>query len=45
MTRSGFTPKKACDHSAKSASFPGSIDPTSCANPCAIAGLMVYLAT
>ena len=42
---SGFTPNIAGFHSTRSASLPGSIDPTSCAMPCVIAGLMVYLAT
>ena len=42
---SGFTPKKAGFQSTRSASLPGSIEPTSWAIPWAIAGLMVYLAT
>ena len=40
----GFTPKNAGFHSTMSASLPSSIEPTSCEMPCAIAGLMVYLA-
>src|SRR5580692_2465888 len=42
---SGFTPNIDGFHSTKSASFPGSIDPTSCEIPCVIAGLIVYFAT
>ena len=41
----GLTPKNAGFHSTRSASLPGSIEPTSWAMPCAIAGLIVYLAT
>ena len=44
ITRSGFTPKNAGDHSTRSASLPTSIEPTSSAMPCAMAGLMVYFA-
>ena len=44
ITRLGLTPKKAGRHSTRSASLPGSIEPTSCAMPWVIAGLMVYLA-
>src|ERR1700761_6520038 len=44
MMHSGLTPKKAGDHSTRSASFPFSTDPISFETPCAIAGLMVYLA-
>ena len=43
-TRSGLTPKNAGDHTTRSASLPGSIEPTCWEIPCAIAGLMVYLA-
>ncbi len=42
---SGFTPKNAGLHSTRSASFPGSIEPISAANPCVMAGLIVYFAT
>src|SRR5579859_7752023 len=42
---SGFTPKKAGFQSTRSASLPGSMDPTCAAMPCVMAGLMVYLAT
>ena len=41
-TISGFTPKKAGFHSTRSANLPTSTEPTSCAMPCAIAGLIVY---
>ena len=44
-TKSGFTPKNIGDHSTRSASLPGSTEPTSCDKPCAMAGLIVYLAT
>src|SRR3974390_535473 len=44
MTQSGLTPKKAGDHSTRSASLPFSTEPISFETPCAIAGLMVYLA-
>jgi hypothetical protein len=44
-TISGFTPKKAGDHSTRSARLPTSIEPISCEMPCAMAGLMVYFAT
>jgi hypothetical protein len=44
MMSSGFTPKKAGFHNTRSASLPGSTEPTRCAMPCAMAGLMVYLA-
>jgi len=40
----GFTPKNAGFHSTRSATFPASIEPTACAMPCAIAGLIVYFA-
>ena len=43
-TSSGFAPKNAGRHSTRSASLPGSMEPTSCASPCAMAGLIVYLA-
>ena len=43
-TSDGFTPKNAGFHSTRSASLPGSTEPTTCAIPCAIAGLIVYLA-
>src|SRR5215468_8066502 len=42
---SGLTPNIEGFHSTRSASLPGSIEPTSPAIPCVIAGLMVYLAT
>ena len=41
---SGFTPKKAGFHSTRSARLPISSEPSSCATPWAMAGLMVYLA-
>ncbi len=41
----GLTPKNAGRHSTRSASLPGSIEPTSCAMPWASAGLIVYFAT
>ena len=44
ITSSGLTPKKAGLHSTRSASLPTSTDPTSCAMPCAMAGLIVYFA-
>src|SRR5258708_7553377 len=44
MMHSGLTPKKAGDHSTRSASFPFSTEPISFETPWAIAGLMVYLA-
>src|ERR1700753_2759221 len=44
MMHSGFTPKNAGDHSTRSASLPFSTEPISFETPCAIAGLMVYLA-
>ena len=40
----GLVPKNAGFQSTRSAIFPTSTDPTSCAIPCAIAGLMVYFA-
>ncbi len=45
ITISGFTPKNAGLHSTRSASLPGSMEPTSLAIPCVMAGLMVYFAT
>ena len=45
ITIAGFTPKKAGFHRHRSASLPGSTDPTSWAMPWASAGLMVYFAT
>src|ERR1700746_1817884 len=45
MMQSGLTPKNAGDHSTRSASLPFSTEPISFDTPCAIAGLMVYLAT
>src|SRR5579871_1335954 len=45
ITISGFTPNMAGFQSTRSASLPGSIDPTSWAMPWVTAGLMVYLAT
>jgi hypothetical protein len=44
MTMSGFTPKNAGDQRTRSASLPASIDPMWRETPCAIAGLIVYLA-
>ena len=44
MISAGFTPKKAGFHSTRSASLPTSTEPTSCAMPWAMAGLIVYLA-
>jgi hypothetical protein len=44
MTMSGFTPKKAGDHRTRSASLPFSTEPMCFETPCAIAGLIVYLA-
>jgi hypothetical protein len=44
MIAAGLAPKKAGFHSTRSASLPGVIDPTSCAMPWVIAGLIVYLA-
>src|SRR5579863_7931700 len=45
MMQSGLTPKKAGDQITRSASLPFSTDPISFATPCAMAGLIVYLAT
>src|SRR3954470_17056441 len=44
ITISGLAPKNAGRHSARSASFPGSIEPMQWDIPCARAGLIVYLA-
>src|ERR1700693_267866 len=44
MMQSGLTPKNAGDHSTRSAILPFSTEPISFETPCAIAGLMVYLA-
>src|SRR6185295_13627600 len=44
-TSSGLTPKNAGFQTTRSASLPGSMDPTSAAMPWEIAGLIVYLAT
>src|SRR5207237_452299 len=44
ITSDGLTPKKAGFQRRRSASLPRSIEPTSCAMPCVIAGLIVYLA-
>ena len=41
----GLVAKKCGFHSTRSASFPTSTEPTSCATPWVIAGLIVYLAT
>ena len=41
----GLTPKKAGFHTTRSAHLPGSMLPTSWLMPCAMAGLIVYLAT
>jgi hypothetical protein len=41
---SGFTPKKAGDHSTRSARLPTSTEPIMLGMPCAMAGLIVYLA-
>lgn len=40
----GLAPKKAGFQNTRSASLPTSIEPTVCAMPCVIAGLIVYLA-
>ena len=45
MTTCGRIPKNRGSQSTRSASLPGSTEPTSWAMPCAIAGLIVYLAT
>ena len=45
ITMSGFTPKKAGFHRTRSASLPTSTEPTMWLMPCAMAGLIVYLAT
>ena len=45
MIMSGFTPKKAGDQITRSASLPFSTEPMCFDTPCAIAGLIVYLAT
>ncbi len=45
MISDGLAPKNAGRHSTMSASLPTSMEPTSCAMPCVIAGLIVYLAT
>ena len=45
MIIEGLTPKNAGLHSTISASLSTSIDPTSCAMPCATAGLIVHFAT
>ena len=44
MMRSGFTPKNAGVQSTRSASLPGSMEPMCRDTPCAMAGLIVYLA-
>ncbi len=44
-TTDGRTPKNLGSHSTRSASLPGSIDPTRWSMPCATAGLIVYFAT
>ena len=45
MTTCGRIPKNRGSQSTRSASLPGSTEPTSWAIPCAIAGLIVYFAT
>ena len=40
----GLTPKNAGFQTTRSASLPTSIEPTMCAMPCVIAGLIVYFA-
>jgi hypothetical protein len=45
MITAGFAPKNAGRHKTMSASLPTAIEPTSCAMPWVIAGLMVYFAT
>jgi hypothetical protein len=45
ITSAGRTPKNFGSHSTRSASLPASTEPISSAMPCAIAGLIVYLAT
>ena len=44
ITRLGLTPKKAGRQNTRSAHLPASMLPTSCAMPCARAGLIVSLA-
>src|SRR5262249_7537572 len=44
MTRAGFPPKTAGDHSTRPPRLPSSTEPICLDTPCAIAGLMVYLA-
>ncbi len=44
ITISGRIPKNPGFQSTRSASLPFSTDPTASANPCAIAGLIVYFA-
>ena len=44
-TMCGRTPKNFGSHSTRSASLPTSTEPTSSSMPCAMAGLIVYLAT
>ncbi|EWS62534.1 hypothetical protein Y695_04241 [Hydrogenophaga sp. T4] len=43
-TSAGLTPKKAGFQTTRSAHFPTSSEPTMCDMPCAMAGLIVYLA-
>ena len=45
ITSSGRAPNSAGRQSTRSATFPGSTEPTSCAIPCEMAGLIVYFAT
>ncbi len=44
-TCDGLLPNQAGSHSTRSASLPGSMLPTMCDMPWAMAGLMVYLLT
>ena len=44
ITTSGRQPKNFGSHRTRSASLPGSTDPTSWSMPWAMAGLIVYLA-
>ena len=45
MIIAGLAPKNAGLHNTMSASLPASMEPTSCAMPWVMAGLMVYFAT
>ena len=45
ITIAVLAPKNAGFHNTMSASLPFSMEPTSCAMPCVMAGLIVYFAT